>query len=305
MDFDLLRRRLILSVRGRIQNGGLTERSLARSIGISQPHAHNVLKGVRVLSPEIADRILKVLRLSVLDLLEAEELASRFRAERGEDRYGEVAMLEGRIGPRFPVPTVASAVERYPCLREHLAQIVEPRFGQLASDARMRPMLDADDLVLLDYSEFRRTHLEAEGLYLVDRQGEGMIRKLRLGVRCLYLVTVEASGCPETWEQVGLVGQHLLEVVRARVAWVIRRLEFHPLPGREAGSGGAAMRGPILLEQVKALRDRGRSLLAQVETARGAQGNSGAILSGPFSGWGASAPPPDRLPELAAPLRWS
>jgi transcriptional regulator with XRE-family HTH domain len=305
MDFDLLRRRLIGSVRGRIQNGGLTERSLARSIGISQPHAHNVLKGVRVLSPEIADRILKVLSLSVLDLLEADELASRFRGERGEGRYGEVAVLEGRIGPHFPLPTVASAVERYPCLRERLVQTVEPRFGQLASDARMQPVLDADDLVLLDYSEFRRTHLEPEGLYLVARQGEGMIRKLRLGVRCLYLVTVEASSGPEAWEQVPLVEQHLLEVVKARVAWAVRRLELHPLPRREAGSGGAAVREPVPLDQVKALRDRARSLLAQVETARGAQGNSGAILSGHFSGSGGSAPPPDRLPELAAPLRWS
>jgi len=43
MHFDLLRRRLIQSVRSRIHNGSMTERGLARSIGISQSHAHNVL----------------------------------------------------------------------------------------------------------------------------------------------------------------------------------------------------------------------------------------------------------------------
>jgi hypothetical protein len=39
-------------------------------IGISQPHMHHILKGVRGLSVETADRILARLRLSVLDLLE-------------------------------------------------------------------------------------------------------------------------------------------------------------------------------------------------------------------------------------------
>jgi transcriptional regulator with XRE-family HTH domain len=72
MDFETLQRRLLASVKGRVQNGELTERGLARMIGISQPHMHHILKGARSLSVETADRILRRLGLSVLDLLEAE-----------------------------------------------------------------------------------------------------------------------------------------------------------------------------------------------------------------------------------------
>jgi transcriptional regulator with XRE-family HTH domain len=70
MDFETLQRRLLARVRGRVQNGELTERGLARMIGISQPHMHHILKGARALSLENADRILRRLDMTILDLLE-------------------------------------------------------------------------------------------------------------------------------------------------------------------------------------------------------------------------------------------
>ncbi len=76
MDFSMLRYRLIACVKSRVRNGELTERGLARLTGISQPHIHNVLKGARVLSPFVADQILRELGLSLLDLVEPAELAS-------------------------------------------------------------------------------------------------------------------------------------------------------------------------------------------------------------------------------------
>lgn len=68
LTFQCAQLRLIAYVRERIRNGELTERGFARQIGISQPHAHNVLKGIRNLSPEVLDTILKHFRLSLLDL---------------------------------------------------------------------------------------------------------------------------------------------------------------------------------------------------------------------------------------------
>jgi hypothetical protein len=59
-----------------IHNGELTERGFARMIGISQPHVHYVLKGVRTLSIEIADSILNILHLSILDLASPEDLGA-------------------------------------------------------------------------------------------------------------------------------------------------------------------------------------------------------------------------------------
>jgi hypothetical protein len=67
--FKEAQHRLLAYVRNRIRNGDFTERALARQIGISQPHVHNGLKGVRTLSPEILDTILRHFRLSLSDLL--------------------------------------------------------------------------------------------------------------------------------------------------------------------------------------------------------------------------------------------
>jgi plasmid maintenance system antidote protein VapI len=63
---------LLESTRSRVRNGQLTERGLARRIGISQAHMHNVLKGARLLTPEIADRLLQAFDLKVQDLLSGE-----------------------------------------------------------------------------------------------------------------------------------------------------------------------------------------------------------------------------------------
>ncbi len=75
MYFETLQERLLKSVRWRVENGELTERRLAGIVGISQPHMHNILKGARSLSPETADRILRALEMSVLDLFLEETLA--------------------------------------------------------------------------------------------------------------------------------------------------------------------------------------------------------------------------------------
>ena len=83
MTFHELQRRLLDRLRRRIRSGEVTERGLAKLSGISQPHLHNVLKGKRVLSVEMADEILHNLGLNVLDLLEPEEL------EAGWKQYSE------------------------------------------------------------------------------------------------------------------------------------------------------------------------------------------------------------------------
>jgi transcriptional regulator with XRE-family HTH domain len=82
--FHELQRRLLEYLRHRLRTGEVTERGLARIAGISQPHLHNVLKGRRLLSMEMADGILRNLQLDILDLLERRELDARL--ERGSHR---------------------------------------------------------------------------------------------------------------------------------------------------------------------------------------------------------------------------
>lgn len=61
--FQTLRKSLILELQRRIQNGEFTERAMARYLGVSQPHVHNVLKGKRALTFELADHIIVRLRI--------------------------------------------------------------------------------------------------------------------------------------------------------------------------------------------------------------------------------------------------
>ena len=67
------------NLNGRIRNGELTERNLAKRIGMSQAHVHNVLKGARILTAEVADLLMLELNLTVGDLVSGEDLAARRR----------------------------------------------------------------------------------------------------------------------------------------------------------------------------------------------------------------------------------
>jgi hypothetical protein len=74
MNFGELHRRFLAHLRNKVRSGELTERGLARLTGISQPHIHNVLKGNRTLSVQLADTVLSRLELDLMDLFEPDEL---------------------------------------------------------------------------------------------------------------------------------------------------------------------------------------------------------------------------------------
>jgi transcriptional regulator with XRE-family HTH domain len=243
-----LHNRLIEVVRKQVQNGQLTERRLARLAGISQPHLNNLLKGKRSLYPEIGDRLLAALQMSVLDLLEAEEGPKVLPGQAERDRYTEVPVLEGRIGAGLPLPPLGGWTERRLWPSDLLAQVVEPRFAWLAADERMRPLVETNDLVLLDQSQDKRTRLEPDGLYLVNRWGQGVIRKLRSGARCLCLLTAQDSQFPDAWDKIFLQGSSLLDIVLAKVVWVMRPLDSGaPLPPSPPTPPPEAER-PLLLD---------------------------------------------------------
>jgi hypothetical protein len=79
MTFHELQQRLLNELQRRVRSGAVTERSLAYSSGISQPHLHNVLKGKRILSMKKADQVCRRLQIDVLHLIDAEELRESTR----------------------------------------------------------------------------------------------------------------------------------------------------------------------------------------------------------------------------------
>lgn len=68
-----LQERFVALLRKRVRNGELTERGLARMVGVSQPHMHNVLRGKRTFSLQTTDDMMRQLRVDVLDLIEPDE----------------------------------------------------------------------------------------------------------------------------------------------------------------------------------------------------------------------------------------
>jgi transcriptional regulator with XRE-family HTH domain len=198
MYFELFKNRLLQKLRMRMRNGELTERSLARLIGVSQPHVHNVLKGARILSPEIADIILHKLRMSLLDLIEPEEFETAIAARNVRRTFALVPLLEGFVGPGHAWPEKVtpgdgvwiSATETHGL--QHIAAT------RLAPDPQVAATGGPGRIALLDLSERARSGFDPDSYYAISHENQSYLRKLRVTTFALYLLADGAEnfkGC--------------------------------------------------------------------------------------------------------------
>jgi len=234
LTFQDARHNLLAYVRNEIRNGELTERGFARLIGISQPHAHNVLKGVRTLSPQVLDLVLKYLHLSLLDLASLEEIQSQLRRRRKRERVAEVAFLAAPIGPAKPWPASIDWRKTFSIPSPSATVPAELVMAKLADDPAMVATLGPYDIALLDTSEQRRSSISAQGLYVIERSGEAVLRAIRSGGFGYYLVTDADLDQPAAWEPLRLSAAQLSDAVKARVVWLGRERE----PGLPAEDHG-------------------------------------------------------------------
>ena len=232
MTYQDVRHKLLAYVRNQVRNGELTERGFARLIGISQPHAHNVLKGVRTLSPEIFDLVLKYLHLSLLDLASLEEIEAQFQRRRRRERIAEVALLQRPIGPGRPWPAGVNWRKSFPLPFPAVIIPTEMVMAKVVPDSEMTATLASYDIALLDTSERRRSIISPQGLYVVERNGEAVLRYIRSGARCYYLVTDTDLDSPTAWEPLALDGLQLGDVVKGLVIWLGRERDRDALPQR-------------------------------------------------------------------------
>ena len=225
LTFVSLRQRLLDHLRRRIRNGELTERGLARLTGISQPHVHNVLKGIRALSPELADVVLTSLHLSALDLIPRDEITdylTQSSAHR-QSRLHPVPVLSGLLGLHQPIPRKGPQREGH-TVPFHLPEsATDPLIASLAADPEMEPLFAGRDLVLLDQSEVARSLVQSEGYYVVRTADGPCIRALHLAGDTLFLITEKNRTDSNSWPQFTLAGVNILDVVLARVIWLNRR----------------------------------------------------------------------------------
>jgi hypothetical protein len=233
--------KLLSYVRNQISNGELTERGFARLIGISQPHVHNVLKGVRNLSPKIFDLALKYLHLSLLDLVPSGELEVHLRSRRMPQRSAEVPFLDRPIGPGMPWPAGLNRRKNFPlpfpalsALENHApANLV---MANLVADPSMRTTLGSSDIGLLETSPSRPSTLAPQGLYVVERGTEAgmeaVIRYIRPGAHGYYLATDSTLDTPADWEPFPVSASELVAAVKARVLWIGRERDRDAVPQR-------------------------------------------------------------------------
>jgi hypothetical protein len=221
MSFEMLKRRLLGHLRARIQNGELSERSLARLSGISQPHIHNVLKGGKTLSPKLEDKILATLKISILDLFSMEELSMQLNNGGSLNRYRALNVLDGLLGPGFPMPTQASHGEMHPVECSLLGDVSHPQLSRLGADPEMAPFVNLNQLVLLDYSETARLTPKPDMYYATSIGGSGVIRILIKEGPRLFAATEHTRDTRERWQELPVAADPL-SIVKARVVWLHR-----------------------------------------------------------------------------------
>lgn len=234
MTFQDAQLRLLAYVRDRIQSGELTERGFARRIGISQPHVHNVLKGVRNLSPEIFDSTLKYFHLSILDLAPQNDLESGLAKRRTSEPSADIAFLASSVGPGRPWPTAINWRRSFPVPILPWNVRADLVMAELAIDSRMLLTIGDSDIALLDRSEEARRDISSERLYVVDRPDGTSLRFIRPGGRGYYLADDAGIDKPLDWQHVDVSPAELREIVMARVLWLGRQRD-RDLPAPQRG----------------------------------------------------------------------
>lgn len=230
MTFQDARLKLLSYVRNQVRNGEITERGFARLIGISQPHAHNVLKGVRSLSPELCDVTLKCLHLSLLDLAPVNEIKAHLERRRTRERPAEVAFLASSIGPGRAWPGDVHQQKRFPLPLPSAAAGAELMGAELAPDAAMSASLGSYNIALLDTSIASQREISPRGLYVVEYCGEAVIRYIRFGGCSYYLVTDTSLNHPMIWERLARPTVKTSDLVKARVLWLGRQQDHDLTP---------------------------------------------------------------------------
>jgi hypothetical protein len=206
-----------------VHAGEVSERRLARLSAISQPHLHNVLKGIRTLSPEAADRLMRAMDITIPQVL---------WSGGGVDaaQISAIPLLRARIGPGSTASF--DAFRGYLPLPVGLTRsLTDPVAAYLAADLALPSEYRAGDLVLLDQNlVLRREPTALSGFIVAENAGLRVryVRRARSGLEVTSLP--ESSG---DWQTISLQGRDILDIVRARIVWIGREMET-PLAGPSA-----------------------------------------------------------------------
>lgn len=219
LGFRELASRLIHRLNAMVERGEVTERSLARLTGYSQPHVHNVLKGLRGINLPFADAALRSLAIPLLSLFTEDELGGTATAQMGA--AVPVPLMAGTLGAGRPFPRIATGplVMMFPpelagALTGAAAAIIDE------SEYAMAPLINPRDTVLLDRSPEVRRKPVFENVYALCLKGKGYLGRCSMVGDSLYVATDQMPPKHAIEKPLRIRGRNTLAIVRGRIAWV-------------------------------------------------------------------------------------
>ena len=217
--FAHMQQNLLEVIRQRVTNGEITESQLARMVGMSQPHIHNVLKGARKLSTELADAMMARLRMDSKELIGDEQAVYALP-------FRPVPLLFGLLGAEMIQfdPRKTSGFVAAPSAI--VATLYSPLAAMLGDDRAVAPRFETGDLVLIDQAIAVRNRALLNGVYIAMTLNGPRVRYVRQGGGKTYLASEGSLASPQLWERVTFTGP-LSRVVRGRVVWLSRQLDGH------------------------------------------------------------------------------
>ncbi len=203
MKFKALQENLRSKLWERIEAGELTGVKLAEQTGFQQAHISNFLNRKRSLSLTGMDKVLTVQHLSVLDLLDPEEVNKRASiVPPSEDEFENVVMVDGPVAAGEPLIVSDKVVDmlkfKKNFLRRLRPELASPRedwsrFVLVKVDARdgmsMYPRLLPGATVLLDrhYNSLKPYRRGEQNMYAVRKDGGCTIKYVELAGNNLVL----------------------------------------------------------------------------------------------------------------------
>jgi hypothetical protein len=196
---DNLRKRLW----GRIEEGDLTGIRLAEQTGFKQAHISNFLNRKRGLSLEGMDKVLNVQHLSVLDLLDPNEVNKRASIlPPSDDEFDNVLVVDGAIAAKEPLVMGMNVKEILKFKKSFLRKLRHEtegdrddweRFVIIKADGRegmsMYPRLLPGATVLVDrhYNSLKPYRKGESNMYAVNKDGRCTVKYVELAGRHLVL----------------------------------------------------------------------------------------------------------------------
>jgi|SRR5436190_2948726 len=202
MKFKTLQDNLRRTLWGRIAKGELTGLYLSEQTGFQQAHISNFLNRKRGLSLEGMDKVLSVARLSVLDLLDPQEVNRRSSISPSDDEeFENVGLVDGADAAR-PVILNMYVIGVHKFKKNFLHKLrteVEgdrehwERFLVVKADGRegmsMFPRLLPGAAVLIDrhYNSLRPYRRHDSNMYAIDKDGSCTLKYVEVAGTNLIL----------------------------------------------------------------------------------------------------------------------